>query len=352
MPGLMDAHIHLPVFPVTAAADALRQSLAFGVTTSIVMGSSFSQLVARLKALEADDAPDMSAMLSAGILATAPGGHGDPMQTGGPPFPAVTAPSGAERFVVERIAEGADFLKIIFDDTSGWIPTQKLPTLDEATVAALAAAAHGRGRIAVAHIGSEGSARGAIAAGVDGLAHLFPGATVSPDFGAFAARRGVFIIPTLSILYSDCGRSDAPEILKDADTMRWVKPPFKGLLDQPPASSTISCAAAPQAIQQLVAAGVPLLAGTDTPGPGTTYGASVHRELEHLVEAGLTPTAALAAATSATATAFRMRDRGWIRPGMRADLLLVAGDPTTQIRDTRRIVTVWKRGVRSTPATP
>ena len=58
-------------------------------------------------------------------------------------------------------------------------------------------------------------------------------------------------------------------------------------------------------------------------------------------------TAALAAATSAIARAFRMTDRGRIRVGMRADLLFVEGDPTTQIRDTRRMVAIWKRGVRA-----
>jgi imidazolonepropionase-like amidohydrolase len=76
------------------------------------------------------------------------------------------------------------------------------------------------------------------------------------------------------------------------------------------------------------------------------YGASVHKELEHLVDAGLTPTAALVAATSAPAKAFRMTDRGRIKAGMRADLLLVDGDPSKQIRATRNIVAVWKRGVR------
>jgi imidazolonepropionase-like amidohydrolase len=353
LPGLMDAHVHLAVFPVTSAAEALQQSLSFGVTTSIVMGSSFSQFVARLEALEHADAPDMSAILSAGILATAPGGHGDPRQTGGPPFPALTMAAEADAFVAARVAEGSDFLKIIFDDTSEWIPTQKFPTLNEATVAALAAAAHAHGRIAVAHIGSERYARGAMAAGVDGLAHLFPGATVSADFGAFAARYGVFVIPTLSVIYADCGRPDGPEFLKDPETMRLVKPQFRSFLEQGQSASPVSCAAAPQAIRQLVAAGVPLLAGSDTPASGTTYGASVHKELEHLVNAGLTPTGALAAATSATARAFRLTDRGRIKAGMRADLLLVDGDPTKEIRDTRHIVAVWKRGVRAVvPANP
>ena len=72
----------------------------------------------------------------------------------------------------------------------------------------------------------------------------------------------------------------------------------------------------------------------------------MHGELEHLVDAGMTPIAALAAATSAVAKAFRITDRGRIETGMRADLLLVEGDPSKQIRATRNIVAIWKHGVR------
>lgn len=344
LPGLMDAHVHLPLFPITAAAEALQQTLAFGVTTSIVMGAAPSQFVARLRELEDADAPDVSAILSAGIYATVPGGH--PTQMGGGGFPTVTGAGEADVFVAARLAEGSDFLKIIYDDVEQYLG-RKLPTLDEATVAALVTAAHARGRLAVAHIGDERYARGAIAAGVDGLAHLFLGSTVSADFGQFAAMHGVFVIPTSSVLYAACGMPDGPGFLKEADTMKQIKPRFRSFLEQPTPPSTLRCDAAPQAIRQLVAAGVPLLTGTDAPAPGTTYGASVHKELEHFVNAGLPPIAALTAATSAIAGAFRMSDRGRISSGMRADLLLVEGDPTKQIRDTRQVVAVWKRGVRA-----
>jgi hypothetical protein len=93
-----------------------------------------------------------------------------------------------------------------------------------------------------------------------------------------------------------------------------------------------------------MAAGVPILAGTDTPNPGTAHGVSMHRELELLVEAGLTPAQALAAATAVPAARFGLADRGRIAPGLRADLVLVKGDPTTDITATRRIAGVWKRG--------
>src|SRR5262249_41238966 len=87
-------------------------------------------------------------------------------------------------------------------------------------------------------------------------------------------------------------------------------------------------------------------AGTDAPNPGTSHGVSVHLEMELLNHAGLTPTEALASATSIPATQFRLSDRGRIAPGLRAALLLVRGRPTSDIKATRNIVGVWKQGMR------
>ena len=69
------------------------------------------------------------------------------------------------------------------------------------------------------------------------------------------------------------------------------------------------------ATKLLYDAGVPILAGTDAPNPGTSHGSSLHRELELLVQAGLSPDAALAAATSVPARVYSLRDRGRIAPG-------------------------------------
>jgi imidazolonepropionase-like amidohydrolase len=91
-------------------------------------------------------------------------------------------------------------------------------------------------------------------------------------------------------------------------------------------------------------AGVTLLAGSDPPTAGVTHGVSLLQELELLVRAGLTPVEALSAATARTADAFGLDDRGRIRPGMRADLLLVGGDPTADIAALRRIRRVWRGG--------
>jgi hypothetical protein len=103
-------------------------------------------------------------------------------------------------------------------------------------------------------------------------------------------------------------------------------------------------------VSALFTAGVDILAGSDVSEPvpglgGLAHGASPHHELQMLVAAGLEPIEALRAATSVLAQRFGLSDRGHIAPGMRADLLLVAGDPLMNISDTLSIITVWRGGI-------
>jgi imidazolonepropionase-like amidohydrolase len=104
-------------------------------------------------------------------------------------------------------------------------------------------------------------------------------------------------------------------------------------------------------VRRLHEAGVPILAGSDANADPATpfsppHGESLHTELGLLVDAGLTPVEALRAATSRAADAFGLTDRGAVEPGRRADLVLVDGDPTTDIRAAQRIKHVWAGGVR------
>jgi imidazolonepropionase-like amidohydrolase len=99
-------------------------------------------------------------------------------------------------------------------------------------------------------------------------------------------------------------------------------------------------------------AGVPLLAGTDTPEPFVPPGFSLHQELEMLIESGLSPPAALAAATINNAKALNQQDRlGTISPGKLADLVILDADPTADIRNTRRIHAVVHGGLLCDPTT-
>ena len=78
---------------------------------------------------------------------------------------------------------------------------------------------------------------------------------------------------------------------------------------------------------------------------GLAHGVSVHHEMQLLVEAGLSPLEALKSATSVTARRFSLTDRGRIAEGLRADLVLVKGNPSVNISDSLSILNVWKEGV-------
>ncbi|MEJ3748448.1 amidohydrolase family protein [Actinomycetes bacterium KLBMP 9797] len=95
---------------------------------------------------------------------------------------------------------------------------------------------------------------------------------------------------------------------------------------------------------RLRAAGVPVVAGTDSPASSLVPGHSLHQELAALADAGLTPLDCLRAATSAAATLLGEPRLGVVRPGAYADLVAVSGDPAREITDTRRISAVMCRG--------
>ncbi|HYO14523.1 MAG TPA: amidohydrolase family protein [Thermoanaerobaculia bacterium] len=337
LPGFIDSHTH--VF----GEEPLRRALAFGVTTELDMFSA-PPLVASLREEQAKTgAPQRADVRSAGILATAPGGHGTQF---GLAVPTLTKPEEAQAWVDARIAEGSDYIKIVSEDGAAY--KLELPGLDGATIAAVIKAAHERGKLAVVHVSTQDRARAAIEAGADGLVHIFSDRAPEPGFARVVAAKGAFVVPTLTVVESTTGVAGGRSLPEDPRLAAWLTSDEVTNLSR----SFPARAGAPnrmehalEAVRQLKAAGVPLLAGSDAPNPGTAHGASIHRELELLVKAGLSPTEALAAATSAPAKAFKLDDRGWIAPGLRADLILVKGDPSRDITATRDILRLWKGGV-------
>ncbi len=338
LPGFIDAHTH-------TFQDVLRQALAFGVTTQLEMFTDHKTAATWRDEQITGRANDRADVFSAGILVTSPGGHGTQF---GLPIPTIASPDSAQSFVDARIAEGSDWIKIVYDDGSAYALSR--PTIDKATMRAVIDAAHKRGKLAVVHVGSATGARDAIASGADGLVHIHVDRDIEADaeFMRLATARRPFVIPTLSVNMSVSGKAGGAELAKDPRVEPALTQTDMSQLNQSfptrPASKA-RYAYAESSVTKLHAAGIPILAGTDAPNPGTTHGASMHGELELLVRAGLSPTQALASATSVPARAFRLSDRGRIAPGLRADLLLVDGDPTADITVTRALTHIWKAGV-------
>lgn len=337
LPGLIDAHVH-------TWGEARRDALRFGVTTQIDMFSDHRQLAAA-RAERADlGRHDQADLWSAGTLATAAGGHGTQF---GLDVPTLAAPAEAPVWVAARHAEGSDFIKIVREDLHIYIDTQALPTLDAATAAAVIASAHDAGLRAVVHASAQQAARESLRDGADGLAHMFQDQPADAEFVALAKQRGAFVVPTLTVIAGFSGERSA--LVDDPRLAAWLSSGQREALAarmHEGAGDPAMLANAVESVRRLHAAGVVLLAGTDAPNPNTAHGVSLHEEIVRLAEAGLGPAGALAAATSAPARAFGLDDRGRIAPGQRADLVLVEGDPRTDLTVTRAIATIWKNGQR------
>lgn len=310
LPGLIDAHTH--VFD-----GDLAQALAFGVTTELDMFCLPANLARQRRAADRDDAADLR---SAATLATAPGGHPSQIMTSpemrtrdfgdaAGPFDTVRGPQQAEAFVQARLAEGADYLKIVID--SGTASGAPLPVLTLQTATALVEAAHAAGLRVIAH--------------------------------------AVTVDDTLTYFEALTGTGEDRELLRDERIRSRLPAHLRSAADRDTDAIPVHAHGAPNAVhaaRTLHDAGVRLLADTDANPFAPLHGAGLHRELLLLTLAGLTPAQALAAATSTPADCFGLSDRGRIAPGLRADLLLVDGDPTRDITATRAIADVWRRGVR------
>lgn len=332
LPGLVDSHTH-------SWGTAPQEALNFGVTTVLDMFTEPTLAAKWRLEQHAGVVPDRADVFSAGVLVTVAGGHGTQF---GLDIPTLDDPDQTEAFVAARIAEGSDYIKVIHEAGSArW----RFPTFDGEQLERIATAAHNGGKLALFHVGTAAGAEMAVAAGADGLMHVYrdPGGT---DLVHAIRETGTFVVPTLVVIQSMFGMSNPDEFAADPFISDFLSANAKANLKRSftlranPAGMETALAN----VRALFEAGVPILAGSDAANPGVTHGASLHRELELLAQAGMPNIDVLRAATSNAADAFRLHDRGRIAEGKKANLVLVAGDPVQDLAATRDIVGVWKDG--------
>ena len=344
LPGLIDAHCHVisdterspgfgpppvlhgeaprhPALGVYVLAAAARRILASGFTTVRDVGSFDDEALGLREAVTLGVVPGPRILSCARIIsATAPGGvlFGTMYREANGPWEMRTA-------VREQIRRGADYIKFMATGARSVVAEDPEPaqmTLEEMT--ALVDEAHRLGRRVAAHAEGLAGTRWALEAGADTIEH---GLALhrEPALLDSMAERGIVLVPTVTTFHDLAERfaaEFAPQLVEQAKRQL--------------AESLRTVAAARDA-------GVVIALGYDSGPPGAAAG-----ELLRLVEAGLSPMEALAAATAGGAAALGRLDLGRLAIGAVADLVAVDGRPDddpTILTDPARIVGVWQGGV-------
>ncbi|WP_276203962.1 amidohydrolase family protein [Rhodococcus opacus] len=269
LPGLIDSHTH-------AQPPSLKDSLLFGVTTELDMFSCPEWMDGQRR--DAAERNDLADVRSASIGATVLGGHPS-MMIGtyfAEQYPVVKSLDDASAFVAARVAEGADYIKLLIDD--GTALGHDVPTLGEDVARAIANAAHDHGKMAVAHVTSLAGAEQALRAGVDGLVHMFFDRPPTDEIIAKALDAGVFITPTLSTVGSLASDIDGTHLANDDRARPLIPASWRENLCQCwQLGSPGSIGHAIEATRRMHEAGVDILAGTDAAGIGVVGTAHARR---------------------------------------------------------------------------
>ena len=386
MPGLIDAHVHLSLDPGGAlrtdtpeARDALLKQhlagyLACGVTTILDPAVTHPEWE-RIEGTLASGAPGPR-YLSLGPPLSPPSGYVSIVL---PEFPSVATPSDVDAHLDRLVESGAAGAKVTVEP--GMVrPIWPIHT-DE-MFAAIRASAQARDLPLYVHARTDKTQRIAVEL-LD--AHALVHGLDKPSEEAIArvAEAGVYVMPTLSILDSTRAawqpeRLDAPLIARatpplelatarDPKAVRgFAKEMTATVMPHAPAKGLVAGLALRESVvgarlgKQLDAvramrdAGVPLVLGSDSGNwpifPFLFHGPTTIRELELMVEAGLSPQEALLAATKTPAEMLgRAGQIGRIAPGAAADVLLVRGDPLANIAAMRDLAWVISEGQVETP---
>ena len=303
MPGLIDAHVH-------ASSKRGLDTLAHnGVTTAFDMGSFPSSDMPKWH-----DVSDkgITSLLFSGAAACVKGGFPS-ILPGFPKEALINSEENATNFVETRVSEGVDYLKIFINGDSK--PEQEFQQIikDKGEAA---------GKMVISHAPYYDAQVVARAVGGKYITHTPVEKALTKEDAQEMLDKGQVAIPTLIMMRHtvEVGR----------------------LLGQPWEYKYCN-----DTVTLLYEMGVPILVGTDAAkilGGLVLYSGSIHKELSLLVDAGMSNEDVLRSATSLTASYFNLTDRGVIKPGARADLLLLSADPLEDMSNSNKIVQIWTAG--------
>ncbi|MET0587325.1 MAG: amidohydrolase family protein [Novosphingobium sp.] len=349
LPGLIDMHVHLLGVggdPVKARMTALNRddaddlmmgvanahtTLLAGFTTVRDLGSN-ARSIRALRDAQAQGLIDAPTIVNAGMGIAVTGGHGD--QTNGVAetfanavdphqFHLCDGPDDCRRAVRRQVGLGAEVIKFkatggVLSNVSGGLGRAMTPE----EMRAIMDTSHELGRKVAAHSHGVEGTRAAVDAGVDTIEH---GSFLDDKAIASMKQHGTWLVPTMLAPATAAQQAESgalpPSVL-------------------PKAREAVN--AARESHRKAIAAGVKIAFGTDT---GVSKHGDNAKEFALMVDAGMTPAAAIRAATVDAATALDRSDRfGRIAPGFDADIIAVDGDPLAEVRQLEDVDFVMKRG--------
>jgi imidazolonepropionase-like amidohydrolase len=357
MPLLVDTHVHLGYqkglvfaadnFARDTIVDQLDRYLYAGVGAVLSLGTDPGTLPFQVRADQLAGRRGGSTWLTAGRGIAAPNaGPGTPELKAS--AYGVTTEEEARRAVREQSANHVDFIKIWVDDRNGTVPK-----LDPALSRAVIDEAHKQGTRVIAHVFYLEDAKHLARAGVDGFAHLVRDREVDDELVALVKSRNIFVMPNLAISENGAHASPpawlADPLLREtspAEVIARVGETFARRTPETVARAQRTYGLMQRTLARLNAAGVPMVLGTDDGAVRDHfYAYTAHRELRLMVEAGMSPSQVLTAATKTSADVLRLTDRGRLEPGSRADLLVLDANPLDDIAHTTGIAAVYQNGV-------
>ena len=320
MPTIIDTHTHLSQEREALTQD-LRRRAYYGVSAAMSLGQDTGELPFQMRA---QMIPGAARFFTAGRGITMP----EPGRTTAPYW--IQTAAEARKAVQELATQKVDIVKIWVDDRNG-----QYKKLTPDLYGAVIDEAHKNTLRVTAHLFTLDDAKGLWRAGIDAFAHSVRDRDIDEEFlGLLKTRPAFVLVPNLP----DRGVKTDLSWLRASLQPGELQKLEAANTDRPEAQTQFGIQA--RNLAKMSAAGVRIALGTDG---NTPWGP--HAEMADMVAAGMTPMLVIVAATRNGAEFLRMTDAGTLAAGKSADFIVLDANPLDDITNTRRITSVYLRGV-------